>query len=69
MEQEAQKHENTYCFIGLTPLEEYLRLKLVENLVEDLFCNVKRWSAEQNPTGCNKMKGEGSTYEYHNFIL
>ena len=69
MEQETQEHENAYGLVGLAPLEEYLWLKLVENLVEDLFCYVKRRSAEQNPAGSNQVKGEGTAYEYHNSIF
>ena len=58
MEQKAQKHENAYGFIGHAPLEEYLRLELMEYLMENLFCNLKGRCTEQHPAGCDKVEGE-----------
>ena len=61
MEQKTQKHENAHTFIGHTPLEEYMRLELMEYLMENLFCNIKRRCTEQHPAGCDKVESEDAT--------
>lgn len=57
----AQQHEECHGLVGGAPLEEYLRLKLAEYLMEHLFGDAEGGSTEEHPTSSNEVESEQAT--------
>ena len=55
MEGESQQHEEGDGLVGGAPLQEDLRLELVEYLMEDLFGDAEGGGAEEDPAGCYEL--------------
>ena len=68
MEGESQQHEEGDGLVGGTPLQEDLRLELVEYLMEDLFGDAEGGGAEEDPAGCYEVEGEDAAYELHGSV-
>lgn len=63
VEQIAEEHKCTNCLVGSAPLEEYLRFKLVEYLMEHLLGNPEGGGTEEHPTGGNEVESNHPTYQ------
>ena len=63
VEHVAKQHEGTDGFVGGAPLEENLRLELMENLHEDLLGNAKGGSTEKHPTSGYEVEGDDAAHQ------
>ena len=68
MEGESQQHEEGDGLVGGAPLQEDLRLELVEYLMEDLFGDAEGGGTEEDPAGCYEVEGEDAAYELHGSV-